>query len=262
MPRGLVPDEGFAPNVGLVKDYTPQIDAEMARLVALTGDPSVPVPTCPGWTLADLVTHVGRIQRWATHVLREQVQERVWPPQVPSGLPEGAKGDTAWLRAGAAALLDTLRGTDPALPVWTWGPDRRASWWAPRMLFELMIHRADAELALGIEPEIPASTAAAGIEEYLTNLPYAGWVTRRLATLDAEGATIHLHATDGDGEWTVTQGPAGRFTWERGHAKGDVAVRGPLADLLLVLYGRRSSDAVEVFGDRDFLDRWLSTAAL
>ncbi|MFI7615114.1 maleylpyruvate isomerase family mycothiol-dependent enzyme [Nonomuraea terrae] len=242
-------------------DYTSQIDRETARLAALAGDLSVPVPTCPGWTLAELVTHVGQTHRWAVHVLRDRVQERIWSKQVAGGLPEGASGDADWLRAGAAELLDTLRATDPATQVWTWGPDRRASWWPRRMLFELVVHRADAELALGIEPEIDAATAADGIEEYLHNLPYAAWVTRPLAELGAEGATIHLHATDVDGEWTITQGPAGKITWERGHAKGDAAVRGPVAGLLLMLYGRRSPDAAEVFGDRDFLERWLSTTA-
>ncbi len=37
---------------------------------------------------------------------------------------------------------------------------------------------------------------------------------------------------------------------EPGHAKGDAAVRGPAADLLLWLWGRRPLDGFEVFGDR------------
>ncbi|WP_432278328.1 maleylpyruvate isomerase N-terminal domain-containing protein [Nocardia carnea] len=28
-----------------------------------------PIPTCPGWTLADLVTHVGRARRWAATMI-------------------------------------------------------------------------------------------------------------------------------------------------------------------------------------------------
>ncbi|MFC4006522.1 maleylpyruvate isomerase family mycothiol-dependent enzyme [Nonomuraea purpurea] len=237
------------------------IEAEAARLASLAGDLSVPVPTCPGWTLAELVTHVGQTHRWATHVLRNRVQERIWSRQVPSGLAEGESGDAAWLTAGAATLLETLRVTDPAMPVWTWGPDKRASWWPRRMLFELVVHRADAELALGVDPVVPAPTAIDGVEEFLHNLPSAAWVTRPLAELGAEGATIHLHATDADGEWTITQGPGGAITWARGHAKGDVAVRGPVSDLLLLLYGRRSPDGLTVYGDRAFLDRWLSAAA-
>ncbi|WP_052422314.1 maleylpyruvate isomerase family mycothiol-dependent enzyme [Nonomuraea candida] len=244
-----------------MRHYDSQIHDETRRLAGLSGDLSVPVPTCPGWTLAELITHVGQTHRWAVHVLRNRVQEPIWSRQVPSGLAEGASGDAAWLTAGAAELLETLRVTDPDLPVWTWGPGGRAAWWPRRMLFELVIHRADAELALGIDPEVPAGTAIDGVEEFLDNLPYAAWVTRRLAALGAEGATIHLHASDADGEWTITQGPAGKIEWARGHAKGDAAVRGPVRDLLLLLYGRRSPDALTVHGDRALLDRWLPAAA-
>ncbi|MEO3892131.1 maleylpyruvate isomerase family mycothiol-dependent enzyme [Nonomuraea sp. B5E05] len=234
------------------------IETEAARLAALAGDLSVAVPTCPGWTLAELVTHVGQTHRWAVHVLRNQVREKIWSRQVPSGLAEGRSGDPGWLMAGAAELLDTLRTTDPELEVWTWGPDGRAAWWTRRMLFELVVHRVDAELALGLDPVVPAETAIDGVEEFLHNLPHAAWVTRSLAGLGVEGATIHLHASDGEGEWTITQGPAGKITWVRGHAKGDTAVQGPVSDLLLMLYGRRSPGDLTVHGDRDLLGRWLA----
>ncbi|MER7361812.1 maleylpyruvate isomerase family mycothiol-dependent enzyme, partial [Nonomuraea wenchangensis] len=127
-------------------NYEPQIEQEterLAELAELAGDLSAPVPSCPGWTMAELVTHVGQTHRWAVHVLRERVQERIWSRQVPSGLPEGRDGDAGWLRAGAAELVRTLRETDPDLPVWTWGPDRRAAWWPRRMAYELVVHRVD-----------------------------------------------------------------------------------------------------------------------
>ncbi|TLF57096.1 maleylpyruvate isomerase family mycothiol-dependent enzyme [Nonomuraea sp. KC401] len=237
---------------------TAHIETEAARLAALAGDLSVPVPTCPGWTIADLITHVGRTHRWAVHVLRNQVREKIWSRQVPSGLAEGQSGDAAWLMEGAAELLDTLRTTDPELEVWTWGPDRRAAWWPRRMHFELVVHRVDAELALGLDPVVPTGVATDGVEEFLHNLPHAVWVTRSLAGLGMEGATIHLHASDGEGEWTITQGPAGKITWARGHAKGDAAVQGPVSELLLMIYGRRSPGDLTVHGDRELLDRWLA----
>ncbi|MEU6798617.1 maleylpyruvate isomerase family mycothiol-dependent enzyme, partial [Nonomuraea wenchangensis] len=131
-------------------NYEPLIEQETERLAELAGDLSAPVPSCPGWTMGELVTHVGQTHRWAVHVLRDRVQERIWSRQVPSGLPEGRGGDAAWLRAGAAELVRTLRETDPDMPVWTWGPDRRAAWWPRRMAYELVVHRVDAELALGV----------------------------------------------------------------------------------------------------------------
>ena len=47
---------------------------------------------------------------------------------------------------------------------------------------------------------------------------------------------MHVHSTDADGEWLVDFDNGLAVTRE--HAKGDVAVRGPASDLMLVLYGR------------------------
>ena len=76
------------------------------------------------------------------------------------------------------------------------------------MAFELVVHRGDAELAVGVEPVVAAPVASRRVEEFLELLPHAAWVTKRLAELGAEGATFHLRA-DATGEWTFTQGPGG-----------------------------------------------------
>jgi len=44
-----------------------------------------------------------------------------------------------------------------------------------------------------------------------------------------------------------------------GHEKAAVAVRGPVTDLMLAVYRRRPVDGLEVFGDRDLLDRLLNS---
>ncbi len=60
----------------------------------------------------------------------------------------------------------------------------------------------------------------------------AGWPGRRSAT-----RTIHLHCTDGEGEWLITRA-GDDVVVTREHAKGDVAARGTASDLLLFLWGR------------------------
>ena len=70
---------------------------------------------------------------------------------------------------------------------------------------------------------------------------------------------MHLHCTDGDGEWLLRLTPDG-LEVEAIHAKGDVAVRGTASDLLLVMMRRRPPDAVEVLGDRAVLDGFLDQA--
>jgi hypothetical protein len=44
------------------------------------------------------------------------------------------------------------------------------------------------------------------------------------------------------------------------HAKGDVAVRGPASDLLLVLYGRKPTNEVDIFGDAALFERFREQA--
>ena len=61
--------------------------------------------------------------------------------------------------------------------------------------------------------------------------------TRDRCRCAGPGETIHLHATDTDGEWLIRLTPDGIET-SREHAKGDVAARGPASDLFLFLVGR------------------------
>ena len=66
------------------------------------------------------------------------------------------------------------------------------------------------------------------------------------------GETLHLHCTDGEGEWLVRLDPDG-VSSSHEHAKGDVAARGTASDLLLFLYGRVDPEQLEVFGDASLL---------
>ncbi|MCC5575906.1 maleylpyruvate isomerase family mycothiol-dependent enzyme [Microtetraspora sp. AC03309] len=247
------------------EDYCTAIEAATARLVALVeeADPAAPVPTCPGWTIAKLVKHVGITQRWAEHLVRTRAPERLGARDVPMDRLGEGDDPAAWLAAGTARLLATLRATAPETPLWSWGGDRHARFWSRRMLHELLVHLADAELALGREPGIDAGSAIDGVDEFLGNLPYAAEWAERVGRLSGDGETLHLHATDAEGEWMITLRPTG-FTWERGHGKGAVAVRGIASDLLLLVYGRLRPDAgrFEIFGDDRLLAHWLENSAI
>jgi uncharacterized protein (TIGR03083 family) len=245
------------------------LDAEVRRLVEATrkGDPSAQVPTCPGWTLAKLMRHLGIVHRWARHVVAERVEAPLRTRDIPVSLPADPGAYPGWLAEGGAELVATLRAAGPDTPMWSWGDAQISGFWSRRMLHETTVHRADAEIALGREPYVEAATAADGIEELLANLGVAEWMAGPLSELKGSGETLHIHATDlpddaAPGEWTITLLP-GTFTWTRGHAKGDVAVRGPVGELLLLLYGRRAPEheRLQVFGDRELLGRWLDKTA-
>jgi hypothetical protein len=103
---------------------------------------------------------------------------------------------------------------------------------------------------------VDRALAVDGIDEFLdVFLPEAD-TTRNLGN-----GTIHLHATDGEGEWLLTVDGA-ETQVERGHAKGDVAVRASASDLLLMLWRRVSPSGLDVLGDAPVLDRFLAGVAV
>jgi hypothetical protein len=127
-------------------------------------------------------------------------------------------------------------------------------------LHETVIHRVDAELAVGIAPEIDEGLAADGVEEFLELLPYARW-RPELADLHGGGDTISWQADTGPA-WLITLTPDG-FRHERSAAPGDVTVRTATAgDLMMLAWGRRSHQDYAVEGDVKLLQWWVDRSAI
>jgi uncharacterized protein (TIGR03083 family) len=236
--------------------YLDAIRDESARLVAAaeTAGPTAPVPSCPEWTVADLLGHIGRIQRWQADIVARRVQEAEFslaePPTDPAVL-------LSWVRDASALVLEVFAATAPDVPVWTLVGPGVASFWFRRQAHEVALHRVDADLAAGeTAPAIGRDLSVDGIDEFFDVV-----VPRIADRLVGDGETIHLHCTDADGEWLLRltgDGPEIR----RVHAKGDVAARGTASDLLLAVRARVGLDALEVFGDADLLARFVDRARL
>ncbi|SEB79036.1 maleylpyruvate isomerase family mycothiol-dependent enzyme [Streptomyces sp. TLI_105] len=243
------------------------VAAETARFVATvsTTDPSTPVPSCPGWTLADLTRHTGHVHRWFTELLRRRIQQPPTSRDVDLRLPEQPAGYPDWLAESGAEAAEVFAATDLDAPMWAWGLDQHARFWVRRMLFETLVHRADAELALGLAPHIDRDLAVDGIDEFLTNLPFASFFAPLTAELRGPGRTIRFSCTDGDDDWLIGLRPDG-FGLVTDHTDprtADATVRGTAADLLLLLYGRldRESNAFQLAGDPALLAHWFAHSA-
>src|SRR5262252_9420203 len=95
-------------------------ESELFYATAEGADPGLGVPSCPGWTIDDLVWHLGEVHWfWATDIeLRASDPQSVeqTKPVRPSDFP----GLVAWGRAQAARLLHLLDATPGDTPVWTW----------------------------------------------------------------------------------------------------------------------------------------------
>ncbi|GHE06319.1 maleylpyruvate isomerase family mycothiol-dependent enzyme [Streptomyces alanosinicus] len=255
--------------------YREAVARETLRLTEVVkgADPAGAVPSCPGWTLADLTRHVGALQRWFSTLLTQLVQEPPRSRDIELGLPETAEEYPDWVAAGVPEVAAVLRDTDPDAAMWVWGEDRHARFWARRMLFETLVHRVDAERAVGLPSDIDPVLAADGVDEFLVNLPYAGLFAPGVTKLRGDGETLAFRCRDAADaraeEWRVRLEPDGFRPVPQAEIEADAsapvtaAVHGDAGDLLLLLYGRRSyQDPVfEVSGEAAVLDNWFAHTA-
>ncbi|MBB5119370.1 hypothetical protein AF335_20850 [Streptomyces eurocidicus] len=266
---------------GSVRDRYERHCAEVVHQTGLLrrhlsgADPASPVPSCPGWDLGRLLRHLGATHRWAGTVVRTRATRPVpdtevdHPPERPG---EGAAELGAWLAEGAERLAGALRTAGPDAPMWTAGPGGTSGFWARRMAYETVVHRADAALTVGAEFTVGAEVALDALDEWMEFgvLPEAVDPGSGKPGLRAPGRVLRFHATDAPahtpGEWLIDLTGAAA-TWRRtarpagAGADAVASARGPLADLLLFVYRRPvPAGRVEVTGDAPLLDRWRRRA--
>ena len=111
------------------QEHLDSIRAESARLVAAAEAAGLdaPVASCPDWTVADLLGHIGTVQRWSAGIVERRATEMDYPadvgrPDDPSALPE-------WVGVGAARLVEVCAATPPDAAVWTFPGMGQAAFW-------------------------------------------------------------------------------------------------------------------------------------
>lgn len=207
-------------------DWIPLLDDATSRFAAAAaaGDLDAPVPTCPDWTLADLVGHLGWVHRWAAHAVTD-------------GTPDGDSpyaGDppdmVEWYRESARHLVDALAAREPDAPAWTFGPDKVAGFWRRRQVHETVVHEYDALAAIGRTEawSIDPALAWDGIDE-VARFFYPRQV--RLERIAPLAGTLRLVATD------VAAAPL-----ELGSGDPVAELTGPASYLLLALWKRAPVD--------------------
>ncbi len=257
--------------------YLDVLSDDIAVLCAREGDAlDAPVPACPGWTVTDLLAHLGRVYHRLDAVLTKGAAFAPLDQWLPT--PSGADAVT-WFHSTSASLLDTLRNADPEVVVPFWAGPSPTRIWFRRLAQETSIHRIDAQQAgaamggaapAAIAPDI----AVDGIHElfslFVPRLPTDRWEGMATtaasnggalvdgALVDGE-ASIHLHCTDVEGEWMLRFDPAGLHVANE-HAKGDVAARGPAGSMNLVLWNRLPPSSLDCFGNTEVLHGFLAAA--
>lgn len=244
--------------------YLEQVEQQAGalRAAAVAAGPDAAVPTCPEWTVHQLVRHIGRVHNMVVQALRsEPTAERVRAEQSP----EAWEPLLAWWDEQLATMLRDLRAAGPDAPAWAFGSTApevaNSGYWARRQAHETAIHRLDAEHAkagTGEASAVPSlvfdpDLAADGIDELLLLV-----MPRRLTREppEAEG-TVLFHAADAGRAWLVRLRPgAVPVVGPAGDIDADASVVGT-ADAVYRAAWRRPSTAI-VTGDRTLLDA-LST---
>lgn len=222
-------------------------------------DAARPVPTCPGWTLKQLLRHVGRGHRWAAQIIDERRTDYLDPREVRNGKPpDDPAGAIDWLHGGARGVVEAVDRVGADTPVWTFLGPRPAAWWIRRRLHEATVHRADVAIALGLDYRLAPELAADGVTEWLERV--VSEKTTQPSPLNP-GQTVHLRATDTGDHWLLRGGDQLTLTREPNDADaGPVAdVSGPATGLLLAIVRRRSSEqaGLTVSGDPGAWRTWL-----
>ncbi|MBW4720453.1 maleylpyruvate isomerase family mycothiol-dependent enzyme [Saccharothrix obliqua] len=235
---------------------------ELLRATTRGGDPAVRVPTCPDWNVGQLLRHVVGVQTWIGTIVGTRSTEPV-SDDVVNDLDAYANEDLAVvdgvLAAGAARLADALREVGPDERVWSvvdGETETTPVFWARRAMHETALHRADAAFALGRDYALDPDVARDGVDEWMVNgsVPEA---YEGVPDLLGPGRSLCFRASDDDASWFVDL-TGSAPVWRRGAGEAAATARGPLVDLLLLLY-RRPAAGVEVTGDADLLERWLDS---
>jgi len=233
-----------------------------AFLAAVASAPSLDaqVPTCPEWTLFDLVRHLGTGRRaWAATVAAGPgATSKVIPEGAPAA-PREREALLAWMAESTRELLDALREAGPDRGCWVgWGDSQSpptSGAVARHQVQEFAVHTYDAQLTAGAPLPLPEEVALDGVEEFeftccATTSPWPH-----------EPAIVDYHATEGR-SWRLWLSETGarvvRLPDPGVPADGepaDASIRATASDLVLVFYNRIPLDSLEVGGDRLVIDR-------
>jgi len=212
-------------------DYVSALRRELAEFGAcLTGDLAAPVEHCGDWDLYDLADHLGWGNLWSAAAVTERRGDFDPPPA-----PRGRDALTDWYRGTCEHLLAAL-DTDPEAPAWTLAPPRTVSFWQRRRCMETLIHRWDAQHALGTPGPLAPALAADGVAEVFDTMAPR---QVRLGRASEPARAVAFTAADAGTTWT----------WGSGEPVAMLSATA--ANLLLLLWGRLapSDEAITREGD-------------
>jgi uncharacterized protein (TIGR03083 family) len=196
------------------------------------------VPTCPEWDVTGLCDHLARVYQGRSHA----IEHAAFLDRDAFELRAEGEDPLAHLRRWSDELDRSLLDRGDDAPTVTFIPEARTvHFWRRRMALETLVHRTDAELAVGEVSPMDDVLSADGVDELLWFLTYeSDDEPHDDDAADGEravAATSTVLLTDGNRTWFVTLGP-GESSVGHEPAPADATVTGSAAALLLSLSGR------------------------
>ncbi len=240
-------------------DYVDQITKSTLGLIELAKKTpqDLEVPTCPGWSILDLLDHVTKVQKRAALRIGKSTDVEVQNDPPAKGIDEAILRSTTALEELTSGFLSA----DDGAKCWNWtGSNQTVGWMKRRQAQEVTVHLFDALLtsdqsgdtkALVEMANITPELAKDGIVEY-----FEVFVGRLLAKGSVPEHSLHLHGTDQEGAEWILSNDKGSLVVSKGHQKSDVALRGETPLLLLWTWGRVERDRLEVLGSTEVLSSW------
>ncbi|MBP5889257.1 maleylpyruvate isomerase family mycothiol-dependent enzyme [Streptomyces scabiei] len=249
--------EAITPEFPALLRLIEERSAAFRAAVAAAPDLSERVPTCPEWTLLDLVRHLGSVHRfWAATVAAGPADSP--PPETEPDAPRERAVLLAWSAESTGQLLDALRKSGPDRGCWTWwgtsqSPPTSGAV-ARHQVQEAAVHTYDAQVTTGAAQPLPDAAALDGVDEFLATC-CAG-----TAPWPHEPATVDYHAAEGH-SWRLTLAADGTRTTRlttAGATPADASLHGTAGELVLALYDRIPVDSLKSDGDRRLFDLLLA----
>ena len=202
------------------------------------------VPTCPEWTVLDLVAHQGMVHRWAaSHLAGRPVDDTAALERDGRESPDLL----GWFDTGATALLQTIVDAPDDVEAYVFLKDAPSPkvFWARRQCHETTIHAVDALAARLQRPPDARETwirpgiALDGIDELLV-----GFVTRKREGINpGHPARLFVRPDGSEVGWLVDLAPGRPVDTRRVRLDGsqvdaDAEITGTPVEVYLGLWSR------------------------
>jgi uncharacterized protein (TIGR03083 family) len=230
--------------------YVAHVRADGERLAAVAErglDPAV--PSCPGWTVRDVVEHTAEVFLNKVACMRDKVFPDPWPPE------RGDAPTIPYYRAALDQVLHELtsRHEHKYADTWWWD-ERTVGFWGRRMAHETAIHRVDVELAHADLTPIEEELALDGVDEVLRRFLAGDWSHEPAPGRPGDVVRVRSGGT----RWRVVMEPqaivAEVFLDRWPELPAAATVSGDPLSMYLWMWGRGPRDSLTVDGEAAAVD--------